>query len=68
LKPFPDDMILPVAYGTAGKIAQSRKNTFGDRKVAGAREVCVSGGVLNLERALKYAQERFPGQMSEYKR
>jgi len=68
VKPFPDDMILPVAYGTAGKIAQSRKNTFGDRKVAGAREVCVSGGVLNLERALKYAQERFPGQMSEYKR
>jgi subtilisin family serine protease len=61
--PFPDDMILPVADGTADKIAQSRKKTFGDRATAGGREVCVSGGVVNLERALKYASERFPGQM-----
>ena len=61
--PFPDEMILPVADGSAYKIAQFRKNTVGERETAKGRELCVSGGVVNLERALKYASERFPGQM-----
>jgi subtilisin family serine protease len=68
VKPFPDEMIVPVADGTAAKIAQSRKRTFGDRKTSSAHEICRSGGVVNLESALNYAQERYPGQMAEYKR
>lgn len=68
VKPFPDEVIVPVADGTAAKIALSRKKTFGDQKTLTAREICRSGGVVNLERALKYAQERYPGQMAEYKR
>jgi hypothetical protein len=68
VKPFPNGLVVPKADGTAAAIALSRKNTFGARKTAAAREVCVSGGVVNLERALKYAQERYPGQMAEYKR
>jgi len=68
VKPFPNGLVVPKADGTAAAIALSRKNTFVARKTAAAREVCVSGGVVNLERALKYAQERYPGQMAEYKR
>jgi hypothetical protein len=59
---------VPVADGTAAKITQSRKKTFGDRKTSSAHEICRSGGVVNLESALNYAQERYPGQMAEYKR
>lgn len=68
VKPLPDEVNVPVPDGTAAKIAQSRMTTMGDRTTASAREVCLSGGVVNLVRALEYAQKRYPGQMAEYKR
>lgn len=63
VKPLPDNLVVPEPNGAVEKIAESQKSSMEDRETASAREVCVSGGVVNLERALKYAKERFPGQM-----